>query len=177
MSKYIIEVEDDAVDGLFKAKGFNTLVFDQNGLDKLQKYEEPIEEVEEEQPWPQCGDTYYFMYGSGLINCTSYNNTTGSDDYVAIGNFFRTREEAEFALERLKVLEEMRKFAEPFGTRWDGETAHYFIYIDDIRDELCFGYNKTTRHDEFYFSSNAKAMECVKAVGKDRIKKYYLGVE
>ena len=43
--KYIIEVEDNPMflrngDMLWKAKGFNTLVFDKNGLDKLQKYEE-----------------------------------------------------------------------------------------------------------------------------------------
>lgn len=43
--KYIIEIEDNPMflrsgDMLWKAKGFNTLVFDKNGLDKLQKYEE-----------------------------------------------------------------------------------------------------------------------------------------
>lgn len=34
--KYIIEVEDIG-NGLFRAKGFNTLVFDRNGLNKLEK--------------------------------------------------------------------------------------------------------------------------------------------
>ena len=45
MSKYIIEIEDRPfknVDGskkLYRAKGFNTLVFDELGLSKLEKYE------------------------------------------------------------------------------------------------------------------------------------------
>lgn len=41
--KYIIEIENEFKDfygnKLYKAKGFNSLVFDQNGLDKLEKYE------------------------------------------------------------------------------------------------------------------------------------------
>ncbi len=41
--KYIIEIENEFKDSygnkLYKAKSFNSLVFDQNGLDKLEKYE------------------------------------------------------------------------------------------------------------------------------------------
>ena len=41
--KYIIEFEDKPFgNGLYKAKGFNSLVFDQNGLDRLTPLEEEI---------------------------------------------------------------------------------------------------------------------------------------
>lgn len=40
--KYIIEVEDIG-NGLFRAKGFNTLVFDRNGLNKLKKVKDEIQ--------------------------------------------------------------------------------------------------------------------------------------
>ena len=41
--KYIIEFEDKPFgNGLYKAKGFNSLVFDQNGLDRLTPFEEEI---------------------------------------------------------------------------------------------------------------------------------------
>lgn len=39
--KYIIEVNSIG-NGLFKAKGFNTLVFDRTGLNKLEKVENEI---------------------------------------------------------------------------------------------------------------------------------------
>ena len=44
--KYIIEIiekpfKDDAGREVWRAKGFNTLYFDQNGLDKLEEYVEP----------------------------------------------------------------------------------------------------------------------------------------
>lgn len=34
--KYVIDIEDKPVDGLYKAKNFNTLVFDQEGLNRLE---------------------------------------------------------------------------------------------------------------------------------------------
>ena len=39
--KYIIELEDKPIgNGLWKVRGFNSLVFDQNGLNKLKEYHE-----------------------------------------------------------------------------------------------------------------------------------------
>ena len=64
MAKYVIEIEDvpfgrnddpvipHGMDELYRAKGFKSLVFDQNGLDKLTPYTEPdrkaIEDAQEE---------------------------------------------------------------------------------------------------------------------------------
>ena len=46
--KYIIELEQIEGTELYKAKGCNTLVFDQNGIDKILK---PLEEETEECPF------------------------------------------------------------------------------------------------------------------------------
>lgn len=41
--KYVIELEDEPItSGLWKVKGFNSLVFDQNGLDKLTPFNDAI---------------------------------------------------------------------------------------------------------------------------------------
>lgn len=68
--KFIIEIEkelyDDPYHGeslapgkpLYKIKGFNALVFDSNGLDKLEKYEEP----KPERGWEEVSDT---IFGKG----------------------------------------------------------------------------------------------------------------
>ena len=54
MSKYIIEIEDEPFvrlsalfgeEGLYRAKGFNALVFDKNGLDKLTPLDKELEEA------------------------------------------------------------------------------------------------------------------------------------
>lgn len=58
--KYIIELEDEPmiansscqeVDELWKAKGFNSLVFDQNGIKKLTPYTESDRSVIEGEVW------------------------------------------------------------------------------------------------------------------------------
>ena len=58
--KYIIELEDEPmiansfnheVDELWKAKGFNSLVFDQNGIKKLTPYTEPDRNAIEDEVW------------------------------------------------------------------------------------------------------------------------------
>ena len=42
--RYIIEIEDEPIgNGLYKAKGFNTLVFDQYGLDHLTPVKDEVE--------------------------------------------------------------------------------------------------------------------------------------
>lgn len=54
--KYIIEVEDIG-NGLFRAKGFNTLVFDRIGLNKLEKVEDEIQVGDE----VRCFDTRFVV--------------------------------------------------------------------------------------------------------------------
>lgn len=61
--KYIIELEDEPMiansfhqeaDELWKAKGFNSLVFDKCGLDKLTPYTELDRSVIEDEVWGVC---------------------------------------------------------------------------------------------------------------------------
>jgi hypothetical protein len=177
MSKYIIEVDDNAVGGLFKVKGFNALVFDKNGLDRLQKYEEPVEEVKEERSWPQVGDEYYSVNSSGSVATYSWDNDNLDCRSRDIGNVFRTEGEARFALERLKVLAEMKKFAEPFDAGWYGNAVHYYIFYS-VRDKcLDVDNNLLMRSGKLYFTSEKRARECIEAVGEDRIKEFYIGVK
>lgn len=61
--KYIIEIENEpfgrnddpfiphGMDELYRAKGFKSLVFDKNGLDKLTPYTEPDREAIENEVW------------------------------------------------------------------------------------------------------------------------------
>ncbi len=178
MSKYIIEVDDNAVaNGCYSIVGTNNVLVCPNGLDKLQKYEEPVEKLEEENPWPQIADKYYCISGNNVVSEHLLDGCGFGRAHMRIGNCFRTKEEAEFMVERLKVLAEMRKFAEPFDAKWDGNTPHCII-LSSVNDKhLEVHHHYLMRGGEFYFESKEKAEECIKAVGEDRIKKYYLGVE
>lgn len=55
-----------------------------------------------EKPWPQKGDKYYFLDSTGFIRDTNYDDYSLNNARREFGNFFRTREEAEAALEKIK---------------------------------------------------------------------------
>lgn len=55
-----------------------------------------------EKPWPQRGDKYFFISSTGVIHDVNYDNISIDKYLREFGNFFRTREEAEAALEKIK---------------------------------------------------------------------------
>lgn len=55
-----------------------------------------------EKPWPQNGDKYLCIDSAGCINEYDYDNDYMDEVRREFGNFFRTREEAEAALDRVR---------------------------------------------------------------------------
>lgn len=84
MAKYVIEIEDvpfgrnddpvipHGMDELYRARGFKSLVFDQNGLNKLTPYTEPdedeIRQRVEQEVW-EFADKYYNMNDIDFDDC------------------------------------------------------------------------------------------------------------
>lgn len=54
------------------------------------------------KPWPQEGDKYFYISAAGAICDANYDDVSVDNYLREFGNFFRTREEAEAALERVK---------------------------------------------------------------------------
>lgn len=55
-----------------------------------------------EKSWPQKGDKYYFINSDSAILEWNYTHNCTDEMRSSFGNLFRTREEAEAALERVK---------------------------------------------------------------------------
>ncbi len=55
-----------------------------------------------EKPWPKKGDTYYYVSHIGRVESFPFEDCLVDKEMRSFGNFFRTREEAEAALERVK---------------------------------------------------------------------------
>ncbi len=60
---------------------------------------------------PEKDETYYYLYSYGKIEEDTWDNANEDRIRYAIGNCFKTKEEAEFALERQKVITELKRFA------------------------------------------------------------------
>ena len=150
----------------------------ENRLAELQTQIDELKntEIEEKPPtpphprWkPEIGKTYYHAYrGDDLW----YGLDQDQKSY-AVGDVFKTRSEAEFAAERLKVIAEMREWAGKWNDKYS--IAYVNVLSGDTRiivnDRL-----STLSHGEMRFATKEDAENCIKAVGEERLKKYYFMV-
>lgn len=126
---------------------------------------------------PRKGDICYYICDGGYIfsfSCSEYDPL--AKDLFAIGNCFRTEEEAKFELERRKVIAELSDFAEGDDAMWNGKTMHWFIFYNVCEKNISYEYCLKWKSEKLYFPSIETVKTAIEAVGEERIKKYYLGV-
>ena len=139
----------------------------------------------ESKAWkPKDNKTYYYMASDGDTSDAYWNNNSKIDnDRYAIGNCFPTKEKAKFAVERLKVIAELKRFAQENNEKeidWrDYRQCKYFIYCEfhDNAEYIDIGCVKECKNNDIYFTSEEIAQQAIYTIGEDRIKKYYLEVE
>lgn len=119
---------------------------------------------------------YWYILG-GKVCEGMWTDSEEDEKRLSIGNAFHTKKEAEFALEKLKVIHELKQFAEPKNTVWDFNECHYFFYYDYTSDEIVYGCSAIMKLPGITFATEEMARKAVETVGKDRIKKYYFEVE
>lgn len=177
-AKYIIEFEDEPFvqngKELWKTKNFASLVFDQNGINRLTPYIESAKAVDE---WPNEGDVYYLVNSKGVVRSSIYNNVKAIHSMrKEYGNVYKTEAEAEFAMQRSKVCAELTKYAEPLDTPWDGR-KHYTILFNASCNEIeITEWVFTKCGGDIWFKTKVDADIAVKNVGEDRVLKYYFGI-
>ena len=145
---------------------------------KIVEIEKKIEEEGKNEKWkPQKGNIYWFISNSGCVSESRWDNDCIDRGRYLIGNYYQTKEECEFAREKLKVIAELKKFEEPKNRAWGWGNIHYFLYYDCTMKEVDISCGQIFKRSEIYFESEKKAKQAIDVVGEDRIKKYYLGVE
>lgn len=139
----------------------------------------------ESKVWkPKYDKTYYYIVSDGDTSDTYWNdNSKIANDRYAIGNCFQTKEEAEFAVERLKVIAELKRFAQEHNEKeidWRNYSqCKYFIYCEyhEHVEYIDVGCEKECKSNDIYFMSEEIAHQAIDAIGEDRLKKYYFEVE
>lgn len=136
---------------------------------------------------PSLGDLYYYINSNGDIKFSYYNTRSIDKRCIGnIGNYFKTDDEAEHMVEKLKVIKELQDFAienrdEEISWEEDDEYNRYkySIYFDYRLESIRINWT-TVAHDSpfnLYFTSLEIAKEAIKTIGEDRIKKYYFDIE
>lgn len=125
---------------------------------------------------PELNKAYYYIHDSGTLSDTVAAAGDWTSSRYAIGNCFRTREEAEFALERQKVIVELERFAKEHNNT--AEAPNYFIIYNTMRKEFkitwqVYNFCKLVQS----FTSVEIAQKAIEAIGEERLKKYYFEVK
>ena len=146
-----------------------------NRIEQLEKELAELKKLEKEkvkQFNPKIGDEYWFINTVGGTSLSEWEHDDFDKDVYDIGNTYRTKEEAEFVVEKIRTEAELRKFSKPF--EWGGN--NYYILSDMNDSSLTIGNMGFYRSQgTVYFESEEKAQEAIRAVGERRIRKYIFG--
>lgn len=148
--------------------------------------QELMAEFKEEKPsldgW-NYDEVYYYIddYGDVLkahTVCWNKGELYGIDKSRLISNnMFKTESEAKFKRERDVILYELSKYAEPKDAVWNGTKSHCLITWDFWEGGISVKSICTYKGNDIYFSTKEDAEKAIQAVGEERIKRFYLGVE
>ena len=132
------------------------------------------EQAKEEQEFPQFGDDYWYVDSDTDVLDVAWYGGEYDQGRLSINNVFKTKDQAEFAVEKLKVEAELRKFSRTF----EYGKFNYFLLFDidgnNFRTDVT---SYCPPQGAIYFESEEKAQQAVSTVGEERIKKYLFGVE
>lgn len=146
--------------------------------------QEDWEVVEESKVWkPEKDGHYYYYNDTGHIYESCYDGDSTDKNRLEFGNCFKTKEEAEHMVEKLKVINELKKFAlenNEAEIDWNNLSQKKYVIIYDPEnqnvDVYCYW---RTQYIPFniHFTSEKIAQKAIETIGMDRIKKYYFDVE
>ena len=146
-----------------------------------------VKKSTEEKPkvWkPRDGEKYYYIktnYPLLTIGSVNWGYNGCFDNLLyEIGNCYRTREETVFALEKLKVIAELKRFAQEHNEKidWNNEDQRkYHLYYSYFSDSILISFAYYKKLNVISFTSGEIAQQAIKTIGADRLKKYYFEVE
>ena len=122
-----------------------------------------------EEPWPQHGDEYWFLDSDGdSLNSDFEVGNVADRKRLAMGNVFRTEEEAEKRAKHIKALVKLRSLV-PDGYKLDWrlpDRKHYYTLYDCLTGEwipsFCYA---AIMPNQIYFPTAEATEHAIKAMG------------
>lgn len=126
-------------------------------------YKEPTKNWE-----PKEGDTIFYITETGRVISGTFLSLLPSDnDKVLFNNAFQTREEAEHMLEKIKIINKLRKLSN-------------IDFNDDCKEEkvsVASDINDKYLPFSIYFRSKESCENAIKVIGERDLKKYYFDIK
>lgn len=122
---------------------------------------------------------YYFICNGEIC----YKNTldiTNEIHYI-MGNYFQTKEDAEFAMKKQIIYQKLKDYAlghNKWENDWEKYSSKFCIAYDYQDYDLFIDSMQTVKYpNTVYFTSEKIAANAIKEIGEDKIKYYLFGIE
>ena len=123
-------------------------------------------------------EAYYFIDMFG-VDEDYENNIVVDDKRYEIGNYFKTKQEAEKALEKAIIYVKLKRFAETHNTEeidWNNnhETKYSISYCHDKEEVVIITSHSYEDIGVIYFTSLELAYKAITEIGRENIKKLFI---
>lgn len=142
-----------------------------------------VEETKSKVWKPSAGELYYYINSKGQIEFSYYNNRSTKDKLriCNIGNYFKTDEEADHMVEKLKVIKELKELSNIKFNMSDylKNNKIYYIAYDFTQNRIVPIFDNISRNIPFnvYFSTKEDCEKAITKIGKERLERYYFDIE
>ena len=122
-------------------------------------------------------EPYYIITNDGETFSFDWYNDTSDNGMYNIGNCFKTKKEAEFAVEAIKTYVALKRYAEEHNERetaFDGANTNYVITYH-TNELVIMSMRHVQNIADIYFTSIKIAKAAIAEIGENRIKKYLFG--
>lgn len=155
----------------------------QKTFDSLQKVIETDKEEQKKKEtknhWkPITSEKYFFTYSDGDVDSVIWTENKTDKGRYGLRNVFRTKEDAEFEVERRKIIAELQNYADDHNGEISNPSDAFWIAFDE--DDMSI----TVEMESYLppvgtvlFSDADTAYDAIESIGEDRIIKYMFGIE
>lgn len=131
---------------------------------------------------PVRGTWYFYISAGGDINKAYWKDDDMDKSTYALGNYFAKKAEAEFAIEKQKVLIGLKRYALDHNeceiNLGNFNQPKYCIYYNWVIAQIeISSYYGESDIGQIYFTSREIAKNAIEEIGADRIKKYLFGAK
>ena len=129
---------------------------------------------------PVNREKYYSIDSTGSLYHIRWEDDNYDLKRFKIGNCFKTEDEANFAVERLKVIAELKRFANEHNPANFDRNVYgldkWYLYYDQSDKHVHAAYNKYGLNSEAIFANSDVTKAAIEKIGEDSLKKYYFGI-
>lgn len=129
------------------------------------------------QVWqPQYAEKYYYISTAGNTAHDTFDKSVDKCR-LSFGNCFKTREEAEYMAEKLKIINKLKELS---NIKFNETNDRYYMIVynkddEEIISDFCYSLNPIPFN--VFFKTREDCENAISTIGEENLKRYYFDIE